>query len=142
MDPSEEALIDLISRARQGGSLTMEDLRQALPVDSMTVEDISQVLARLDQAGFDVEIDPALLSPEDKTAPKDAAPTARREQRGLQETIPEGSRQRTSFPTSVGDPTPKTHTVRRSGSTASAPMLPWIVAFAVVVIAVFAAFGF
>jgi Sigma-70 factor, region 1.1 len=61
MDPHEAALSDLISLARRRGSLTMEDLRKALPVDSMTVVDLSHALTRLDQAGFDLEIDPTLL---------------------------------------------------------------------------------
>jgi hypothetical protein len=39
----------------------VDDLREASPVDGMRIEDISQVLARLEQAGFDLEIDPSLL---------------------------------------------------------------------------------
>lgn len=142
MNLSEAALIELISHARQRGGISMEDLRKALPLHSMTIEDISHVLTRLDEAGFDLEIDPTLLLPEDKAAPKDAAPVAKREQTELPETMPEGRRQRTSFPTSADEPILKKHTVRRSDSTASAPMLPWILAFAIVVLAVFAAFAF
>ena len=142
MNINEAALIELISLARKRGGISMEDFRKALPIDSMTAEDLAHVLDRLDEAGFDLEIDPALLLPEDKAGPKDAAPVAKREQTGLPETAPEGRRQRTSFPTSVDEPILKSHTARRSASTASASMLPWILAFAIVVIAVFAVFAF
>ncbi len=142
MTSDEAALIELINRARQRGSISMEDLQKALPLDGMTAQDISHVLARLDEAGFDLEIDPDLLLPENKTAPKDATSVTLREQTELPETAPEGREQKASFPTSVNEPILKNHAARRSDSTASALMLPWIVAFAIVVIAVFAAFAF
>jgi hypothetical protein len=142
MDPHETALTDLISLARRRGGLSMEDLRRALPVDSMTVEDLSHVLARLDQAGFDLEIDPALLLPDNETAGRGAAPVAKRDEIEVPEPMP-GERQRqTSLPASADPPVLKNHTARHSNSAASAPMLPWILAFAIVVLAVFAAFAF
>jgi Sigma-70 factor, region 1.1 len=142
MDPHEAALTDLISLARLRGSITMEDLRKALPVDSMTVEDLSHALTRLDQAGFDLEIDPTLLLSEDKVVPKDATPVAKREKIELPEPMPEGRRQQMSFPASADEPILKNRTIRPSSSDASAPTLPWILAFAIVVFAVFAAFAF
>jgi|GEM_PF-5325921 len=141
MDPHETALTDLISLARRRGSLSMEDLRRALPVDSMTVEDLSHVLARLDQAGFDLEIDPALLLPDNQTA-RGAAPVAKRDETEVSEPKPEGRQQQASLPASADAPVLKKHTARHSNSAASAPMLPWILAFAIVVLAVFAAFAF
>jgi hypothetical protein len=141
MDPHEAALIDLISVARRRGSLTMEDLRKALPLDSMTVEEISHVIARLDQAGFDLEIDPTLLLPRDKTASKDATPVAQPEKTELPKPMRE-ERRHTSFPASADAPIAENHTVLSTDPSASAPMLPWILAFAIVLIAVFAAFAF
>lgn len=138
----ETALTDLISLARRRGSLSMEDIRRALPVESMTVEDLSHVLARLDQAGFDLEIDPTLLLPDNETAAKRAVPTAKRDETDVPEPMPEGRQQQTSPPPSADAPVLKNHTARHSNSAASAPMLPWILAFAIVVLAVFAAFAF
>jgi hypothetical protein len=141
MDPYEAALNDLISRARGRGSFTIEDLRKAFPVDSMTVEDISQVLARLEQAGFDLEIDPALLLPGQKAAPGGEAPVAKRDETEWPKPMPEGRRQPakpSDFETrAVGEK--RYSTAFRLFS--SAAMLPWIVAFAIVTLAVFAAFA-
>lgn len=142
MNLSEAALIELISLARQRGGVSIEDLRKALPIDSMTAEDISHVLARLDEAGFDLEIDPRLLLSEGKTAPKEVAPGAKHEQTELPETVPEGRSQPTSSPASAGGSGIKNKTTRSLEASTSAPMLPWVIAFAIVVIAVFAAFAF
>jgi hypothetical protein len=141
MDLHEAALTDLISLARRRGSLSMEDLRRALPVDSMTVEELSHVLARLDQAGFDLDIDPTLLSPDHEAVAKTAAPVTQRDEIELSEPMPEGRQPQTSRPASADTPVLKNHTARHN-SAASAPMLPWILAFAIVVLAAFAAFAF
>jgi Sigma-70 factor, region 1.1 len=53
----------LLELGKQQGRLTAEDLRQALPIDQMSIDEISRVLVRLEDAGVSVEIDPALLSP-------------------------------------------------------------------------------
>lgn len=142
MDPHEKALTELISLARRRGSLAMEDLRRALPVDSMTIEDLSRVLTRLDQAGFDLDIDPALLGPDNETAAKNAPPVAKRDETEEPEPMPAGRQQQTSFRTSAEAPVPKDHTAQPSNSAALAPMLPWILAFVIVVLVVFAAFAF
>ena len=142
MSVNEATLTELINLARQRGSISMEDLRKALPIDSMTFEDISDVLVRLDEAGFDLEGDPVLLLPEGKTVPKNAVPVAKREQTVLPEIVLERKKHLASLPTSVDDPILKNREVWRSDSTDSAPMLPWILAFAIVVLAVFAAFAF
>src|SRR5882724_11783341 len=70
-----EATFDRLKNlARQRGSITTNDLREVLPIDQMTVEDISDVITRLEEADFDLEIDPALSLPTPGIAPK--APTA------------------------------------------------------------------
>ena len=141
MDPHDAALFDLINLARQRGGLTMEDLRKALPLDSMSVEDISLVLTRLDKAGVDLEIDPDLLLPENKTAPQDTAAVRTSEQTESPKTATKSGRQGTGLPTSASEPIQKNHEARRADYVASAPMLPWIVAFAIVVLAAFAIFA-
>lgn len=142
MNLNEADLIKLASLARQRGSVSMEDLRKVLPIDSMTAEDLSHVLARLDAAGLDLEIDPTLLWSGDELAQKAVTPLATREQTGLPETAPERSEQRTSSPAPTGETNLKSQKMRRSEPAASAPMLPWILAFAIVVLAVFVAFAF
>lgn len=138
----ETALTDLISLAQRRGSLATEDIRRVLPIDRMTVEDLSYVLARLEQAGIDIEIDPSLLLPDDKTAAKGAAPIAKHDETGVSAPMPEGRQRQTGIPASADAPVAKNHTARPSNPAASPPMLPWILAFAIVVLAVFAAFAF
>jgi len=53
----------LVELGRRHGALQSDDIRQALPVDTMTIEEIVDVLTRLEEAGIAVEIDPALLTP-------------------------------------------------------------------------------
>jgi hypothetical protein len=142
MDAQETALTDLLSLARRRGTLTMEDLQMALPANSMTEQEIAHVIARLDEAGFEVEIGSPLLLRDNETAAKRAAPMVKREETETLEPTPEGRQLQTSPPASADAPVLKNHTVRHSDSTASAPMLPWILAFAIVVLATFAAFAF
>jgi hypothetical protein len=142
MDLYEAALTDLLRLARRRGSLTMEDLQKALPINIMTEEQIAHVLVRLDQTGVDVKIDSTLLVPDDETTAKDAAPLVKRGETEVSEPMPGGRQQQTSLPASVGTPVPKDHPTPHSNSVASASMLPWILAFAIVVLAAFAAFAF
>ena len=136
---NEATLTELVNRARQRGSISMEDLRKALPIDGMTVEEISDVLVRLEEAGFDVDTDPHLLSPKRRVAPLDVTTLSKP---GQAETPAEAKRQSTSSPTSTDGPLKKPHTARRPRDLVSAPMLPWVVALVIVVLAVFAAFAF
>ena len=138
----EAALTDLKSLARGRGSLTMEDLQKALPVDRMTEQEMAHVLARLDEAGFDVEIDPTLLRPGNETPAKDAPSPAKRGETEAYEPMPGGKQQPTSLAAAAGTPVLKSHTAPQSSPAAAAPMLPWILAFAIVVLAVFAAFAY
>ena len=136
------ALSDLISLARRRGSLTMEDLQKALPVNSMTEQEIAHVLARLDEAGIDVEIDPTLLLPGNVTPATGAPSLAKRGETEAHEPMPGGSQQPASLAASAGTPVPEIHTAPNANPAAAASMLPWIIAFVIVVIAAFAAFAY
>jgi Sigma-70 factor, region 1.1 len=48
---------------RRRGGLQIDDIRQALPVDTMTIEELADVVARLEEAGIAVEIDAGMLTP-------------------------------------------------------------------------------
>ena len=66
----------LIQLGRRRGGLEIDDIRQALPVDTMTIEELADVVARLEEAGISVEIDPALLTPRHrKSTLHEAKPT-------------------------------------------------------------------
>jgi hypothetical protein len=66
----------LMQLGRQHGSLKIDDIRQALPVDAMTVEEIAEVVVRLEEAGISVEVDAGLLIPShQKMSPPQAEPT-------------------------------------------------------------------
>ena len=60
---STTAVDRLIQLGRRRGGLVIDDIGQALPVDTMSTEELADVLARLEEAGISVEIDPALLTP-------------------------------------------------------------------------------
>lgn len=56
---SYERLLEL---GREQGRLTAHDLQRVLPIGRMSMDELSEVLARLEDAGIPVEIDPALFS--------------------------------------------------------------------------------
>jgi hypothetical protein len=60
---STTAVDRLIQLGRRRGGLEIDDIRQALPIDSMTIEELADVTARLEEAGISVEIDARLLAP-------------------------------------------------------------------------------
>ena len=60
---STTAIDRLMQLGRRRGGLEIDDIRQALPVDTMTVEELADVVARLEEAGISVEIDTGLLTP-------------------------------------------------------------------------------
>lgn len=66
----------LVELGRQRGTLQSDDIRQALPVETMTTEEIVDVVTRLEDAGITVEIDPALLTPHHRKMPQQARKTA------------------------------------------------------------------
>lgn len=59
----------LISRGRERGYLTTEDLRTSLPVESMSAEDIALIVVHLEETGVSVELEDSLLSHDPKPAP-------------------------------------------------------------------------
>jgi len=66
----------LIQLGRRQGGLEIKDIRQALPIDTMTIEELADVVARLEEAGISVEIDAALFTPRhQKMAPPEVKPT-------------------------------------------------------------------
>ncbi|QIG49966.1 hypothetical protein G5V57_20910 [Nordella sp. HKS 07] len=142
MPLGDATLLELIRLARQRGGISMEDLQKALPLESMSVEEISHIVNRLDEAGFDLELDPNLLSPKRKSAPQDIATVAKPEQTVPPEMAPERRTQSTIIPTAADKPIRKNQDIPRSGSPVPAHMLPWVAAFAIVVLAVFFAFAF
>jgi hypothetical protein len=66
----EGRLQDLIELGRTKGRLSTEDLQQAMPVGTMSVGDLAEVILRLERDGIDVDIDPALLQPDPGGAPR------------------------------------------------------------------------
>jgi Sigma-70 factor, region 1.1 len=73
----KKALDYLMQLGRQRGALEIDDIRQVLEVDTMTTEELADVVARLDEAGIPVEIDPALLAPRPpKMTPHEARPAS------------------------------------------------------------------
>ena len=60
---STTAVDRLMQLGRRRGGLEIDDIRQALPIDTMTIEELADVVARLEEAGISVEIDAGLLTP-------------------------------------------------------------------------------
>lgn len=56
----DTAVEHLIALGRQRGRLTADDLRQLLPIETMTTNDIARIVGRLEDAGVAVDIDEAL----------------------------------------------------------------------------------
>lgn len=139
---TEAALNELIDRARRQGTVSLEDIQKVLPIDSMTMEEISYVLTRLDQAGFDLEIDPALLSTEGRPASKGMPAAAPPETAVPPAPVAEERQRQSGFPTSANAPAVEPPAARQSSSGASPSMLPWILAFAIILIGVFAIYAF
>jgi hypothetical protein len=48
---------------RQQGGLDIDEIHRALPVDTTSIEELSDVLAHLEEAGIPVKIDSVLLTP-------------------------------------------------------------------------------
>ena len=62
MFPSK-AFDSLVQAGKPVGSLRISDLGRVLPVETMTVDEITEVVARLERAGIPVEIDAELEVP-------------------------------------------------------------------------------
>src|SRR5215210_3868012 len=78
----EGRLQDLIDLGQTKGRLSTEDLQEVIPVDTMSLEELAEVILRLERAGIDVEVDPALLEREPGTAARRPA---------LVETLPDSA---------------------------------------------------
>ena len=79
------ALEYLMRLGRQRGVLDIDGIRQVLHVDTMSMEDLADAVARLEDAGISVEIDPALLARHrGGTSPQGATPASVPLQRGEQ----------------------------------------------------------
>lgn len=48
---------------RHGGRMSVEEMGRILPLDSMSTTDVAEVVDRLERAGIDVDVDPALTRP-------------------------------------------------------------------------------
>ena len=77
---SPEMFDRLAEQGRRRGGLKTDDIRQVLPIESMTAEELVDMLNRLEVAGIAVEIDPALLNPRHRQLspqpPKSGAPAS------------------------------------------------------------------
>jgi hypothetical protein len=142
MNLHEAAVIDLINLGRRRGGLTMEDLRKVLPISSMTTDEITHALARLDEAGVDVAVDATLFLPMEKAAVTNATPAAKCDEAAPPKPMLEERRQQTDLAASLGEPALKDHERRRSESSASEAIYPWLIGFAIILAVVFAAFAF
>lgn len=58
---ADGSLRDLAALGQLRGSLTVEDIRQALPIDRMTDQDVARTIAYLEDRGVEVLLDPSLL---------------------------------------------------------------------------------
>ncbi|HEY8381279.1 MAG TPA: RNA polymerase sigma factor region1.1 domain-containing protein [Microvirga sp.] len=59
---ASDTLEQLIAHGRSRGHLTTEDLASALPVETMTPDEIALVVVHLEEAGVPVELDEELLA--------------------------------------------------------------------------------
>ena len=73
---STTAVDRLMQLGRRRGALEIDDIRQALPIDTMTIEEVADVVARMEEAGISVDIDAGLLTPHHpKMALQEVKPT-------------------------------------------------------------------
>jgi hypothetical protein len=56
-------LRSLVERGRARGSLGAADLREVLPIESLSVEQLAEIISFLQDAGVEVDVDPGLLGP-------------------------------------------------------------------------------
>lgn len=60
---NEAAYQRLEAHGRCDGRITVEEMGRELPVEEMDPVEIAEVVDRLERAGIDVDVDPALLKP-------------------------------------------------------------------------------
>ncbi|HEY0525385.1 MAG TPA: RNA polymerase sigma factor region1.1 domain-containing protein [Stellaceae bacterium] len=66
---NEAALGELTAIGRRQGRLGLDDVKRVLPVDRMSAEELAEAMARLEDAGIEVDLDPDLLRPRYDAAP-------------------------------------------------------------------------
>ena len=69
-----DTLARLVALGRRKGHLTNQDLEEALPVDTMSPDDIALVVVHLEEAGVSVELEESLLVPAAPSAPMHSKP--------------------------------------------------------------------
>ena len=67
-------LARLVALGRQKGQVTNQDLEEALPIDTMSAEDIALVVVHLEEAGIIVDLEEDLLAQVAPTAPLQSSP--------------------------------------------------------------------
>ena len=128
------ALEPLMRLGRQRGVLDIDDIRQVLRVDTMSMEDLADAVARLEDAGISVEIDPALLARRrEETSPQEAALAAVPLQRSEQtaEAHHRLSELKSSITTARGDLSPST---RPTGKHAQGSAVIFVLAAALILL--------
>ncbi len=58
----------LVELGRRKGSLDIDDIKQEMPIDSMTTEDLAGLVILLEEHGISIDLDPELLLPNRGTA--------------------------------------------------------------------------
>ena len=74
------SLARLVELGRRQGELATQDLREALPIDRMSDEELARTIAYLEDQGVEVTLNPDLLAPPPRSAPevREAAAPSRR----------------------------------------------------------------
>lgn len=60
--PADTSLRELAGLGQLRGSLTIDDIREALPIDRMSEEGVARAVAYLEDKGIEVILDPSLLT--------------------------------------------------------------------------------
>jgi hypothetical protein len=61
--PSDVIYERLLQMGKQEGGLTTDDLQRVLDIERLSVDELSNILMRLESAGVSVDIDRNLLAP-------------------------------------------------------------------------------
>ena len=59
----ERTLEELIKIGRSNGRITTEDVQRLVPIGLVPLEELASLILRLEEAGIEVDLDPALLQP-------------------------------------------------------------------------------
>src|SRR4051812_33829291 len=73
---NEAAIDELTAIGRRQGRLELDDMKRVLPVDRMSADELAEAMARLEDAGIEIDLDPNLLRPRHDAAPPPAAAAA------------------------------------------------------------------